>query len=446
MRKLVRAFIVICSSAFGFLNAQITISSSSMPASGDTIRYATASPAKIGTTWMARGGSQSWDFSKLTATGQGLYEYKSANKTPYAFYFFGQIGQKTADSLGGGPILFKNIYSFYTKSTSVFKTEGLGYSYSGIPLASKYTDEDEIYQFPLQYNDSDVSTFRFVFSIPGQSLFSFVQAGKRTNVVDAWGSIKTPYKTYSDVIRVMTFIDEVDTLVTQFTKFPIERKQVSYKFLATSEKIPVLEVVGTLSAKGVFTPTIINYRDKFTSTPGGNSGLAADFTVDRDTGTVNVDTFNFTNLTQPFAFTNAWKFTPAAGVRYVKGTSSSSANPSVVFANGGLYSVNLKATSGPLTGDTTINDMIFIGWGVGNKVIQRQFKVYPNPAKSKVYFEGHASVENIQILDVLGKVVSKEQFSYVVNNNVLQIDIASLPDGVYFVDVNNSVYRIIKQQ
>jgi len=43
-------------------------------------------------------------------------------------------------------------------------------------------------------------------------------------------------------------------------------------------------------------------------------------------------------------------------------------------------------------------------------------------------------------------VVSKEQFSYVVNNNVLQIDIASLPDGVYFVDVNNSVYRIVKQQ
>jgi hypothetical protein len=63
-----------------------------------------------------------------------------------------------------------------------------------------------------------------------------------------------------------------------------------------------------------------------------------------------------------------------------------------------------------------------------------------------VFFEGHSNVENIQIVDVLGKVVSKEQFSYVVNNNVLQIDIASLTDGVYFVDVNNSVYRIVKQQ
>ncbi len=351
MRKLARVIVVIVSAFFGSLNAQITISSSSMPASGDTLRYSTAAPLNIDSTWMTRGGNQNWDFSTLTPITQGLFEYKSANKTPYAFYFFGQIGQKTADSLGGGPFLFKNIYSFYTKSTSVFKTEGLGYSYSGIPLASKYTDEDEIYQFPLEYNDSDVSTFRFVFSIPGQNLFSFVQAGTRTNVVDAWGSIKTPYKTYSDVIRVMTLVDEVDTLVSQFTKFPIARKQLSYKFLATSEKIPVLEVVGILTPNGVFTPTIINYRDKYLASPNAS-----------------------------------------------------------------------------------------------NTVIQKQALVYPNPTKGKVFFEGYKAVDNLQILDVLGKVVSKEQFSYVLNNNVLQIDIASLPDGVYFIEVNNSVRRILKQQ
>jgi hypothetical protein len=108
--------------------------------------------------------------------------------------------------------------------------------------------------------------------------------------------------------------------------------------------------------------------------------------------------------------------------------------------------VNLKATSGPLSGDTTINDMIFIGWGVGNKNIVKNVKNYPNPAKSKVFFEGYNAVENIQIFDVLGKVVSKKQFSYAVSNNTVQVDIAALTDGVYFVEVNNSVYRIVKQQ
>ena len=446
MRKLGSIIAVMCFSSFQFLTAQITITSSSMPAAGDTLRYSTASPANIGTSWMAKGGSQSWDFSTLTSTGQGLYEYKSANKTPYAFYFFGQIGQKTADSLGGGPFVFKNIYSFYSKSSTVFKTEGLGYSYSGIPLASMYTDEDEIYQFPLQYNDSDVSKFRFVFSIPGQSLFTFVQAGTRTNVVDAWGSIKTPYKTYSDVIRVFTIVDEVDTLVSQFSKFPIARKQVSYKFLATSEKIPVLEIVGTLSAKGVFTPTVINYRDKYLSTAGGgNTGLVADFQVDKDTGTVNTDTFNFTNLTVPFALSNAWTFTPSAGVKYVKGTSASSANPSVVFGNGGLYSVKLKATAGPLTGDTTYNDLIFIGWGVGNKNITSNVKVYPNPCNGIMHVEGISQVGDFKVFDAIGKVIVSNKVSYLLKDNQLEVDLRKLPNAVYYINVNNTVLRVIKQ-
>ena len=90
--------------------------------------------------------------------------------------------------------------------------------------------------------------------------------------------------------------------------------------------------------------------------------------------------------------------------------------------------------------------MIFIGWGVGNKNIVKNVKNYPNPAKSKVFFEGYNAVENIQIMDALGKVVSEKQFSFVVSNNVLQVDIALLPDGVYFVELNNSVYRIVKQQ
>ena len=64
------------------LTAQITITSASMPAANDTIRYSTASPSGIGTSWKTKGGNQTWDFSTLTSTGQALNEYKSANKTP----------------------------------------------------------------------------------------------------------------------------------------------------------------------------------------------------------------------------------------------------------------------------------------------------------------------------------------------------------------------------
>jgi hypothetical protein len=439
MRKIQWFILAIWVVSFHALTAQITITSASMPAANDTIRYSTASPSGIGTSWKTKGGNQTWDFSTLTSTGQALNEYKSANKTPYAFYFFGQIGQKTADSLGGGPFLFKNIYSFYSKSTTVFKAEGLGYTISGIPLASMYSDEDEIYQFPLQYNDSDVSKFRFVFSIPGQTLFTFIQAGKRTNVVDAWGSIKTPYKTYNDAIRVFTIVDEVDTLATQFSKTPIPRKTVSYKWLATSEKIPVLEIIGTLSANGTFTPTVINYRDKYLANTNSN-GMVADFTVDKDTGTVVVDTFTFTNTTKPFSITNTWTFTPSMGVKFVSGTSATSRDVRVVFQlGGGLYTVNLKASAGILSDDTTYNDLIFIGWGLNSQEIHKVVNFYPNPTKDFIILEGQTSAKNATIFNSQGQVVK---------NGLVKdgkIDVRDLSSGIYYLKVESGVIQFIKQ-
>ena len=205
----------------------------------------------------------SWDFSAMTPQRQQLLNYLSATKTPYSFYFFGQIGQKTADTIGAGPITLTNVYSFYTNSSKVFKTEGIGYQYSGFPLASMYKDEDEIYQFPLNYGDKDTSTFNFKFSIPGD-LFALVQDGTRYNDADGWGTIKTPFKEYTNVLRLRTYVDEIDTVTSQFGRFPLPRKTLSYKWLSLSERIPVMEVSGTVNAiTGAFTPTQVRYRDGF---------------------------------------------------------------------------------------------------------------------------------------------------------------------------------------
>lgn len=243
--------------------AQPSITSSSMPKAGDTLRYSTASPISLPANFETGGANMSWDFSKMTPLTQTLNNYYSANKTPYGFYFFGQIGQKTADTIGAGPITLTNVYSFYTNSTKVFKAEGIGYKYSGFPLASMYKDDDEIYQFPLNYGDVDTSTFNFKFSIPGD-LFALVQNGKRVNNADGWGTIKTPFGEYKDVLRLKTIVDQIDTVISQFGKFPIPRKTLIYRWLSTSERIPVMEIQGTIVAQtGKFTPTQVRYRDGF---------------------------------------------------------------------------------------------------------------------------------------------------------------------------------------
>ena len=185
------------------------------------------------------------------------------------------MGEKIADTLGGGPLTFTNVHNFYSTTNSVYKAEGLGYSVTGIPLAANYTDDDEIYQFPLEYNDSDVSTFRFKFKVPGQQLITYIQQGTRTNVVDAYGSIKTPFKTYSDVIRVKTIMNQVDTIVSPLGKTGIPRPQVIYKWLAQGEVVPVLEIRGTQAIGGTFTPTEVFFRDSLKDTPNGGGNQNA---------------------------------------------------------------------------------------------------------------------------------------------------------------------------
>ncbi|MCC7298617.1 MAG: hypothetical protein IT244_09825, partial [Bacteroidia bacterium] len=363
---------------FSSANAQVQITSSSMPSSGDTVRYSTVNPTGLNLNLGQKGANQTWDYSALKSNGQDVYEYISANKTPYLFYFFNQIGQKTADSFGVGQFAFKNIYSFYTKNTSVFKAEGLGYSFSGVPLASNYTDEDEIYQFPLDYNDSDVSTFRFKFSIPGQSLFSVVQKGTRINKVDGWGSIKTPYKTYNSVLRVKVIIDEVDSILSSFGNVPFPRKQVIYRWLSADEKIPVLEIIGTETGN-TFTPAQIFFRDAFNGL-GNPLKPRASFTVSKTSGLVNIDTFSFTDRTAPFAQGFQWQFSPSAGVKYVKNTSATSRNPVVVFLDKGLYSVSLTASNTGGSDDTTAPNLISIEFPLSDNEVQNQLKMAPNPS------------------------------------------------------------------
>ena len=359
------------------LCAQITVGKSQMPAMNDTIRYSQSSIINVQTN-ISKKGSNSWDFSSLSPVSQDIYSYKNSLQTPYAFYFFNKVGLKTADSFGAGPIMLKNIYSFYNSSNTDFKALGLGYSFSGIPLAANYIDEDVIYKFPLTYGDSTTDDFNFLFSLPSGNLFSLRQKGSRTNIVDAYGSITTPYKTYPNTIRVKTIINEIDSLKTQFGAIPFPRNQVIYKWLSLDEKIPVLEITGNVTA-GVFIATQIRYRDQYSKTASSNL-IRSNFTVNKTLGRSNTDTFTFTTTTTPLAGQSNWQFTPST-FNFVNGTSASNANPQVVFTANGKYTVKLTSTVLTITDDTTATDLISITptGSVYHNIFSTQ--ITPNPSQ-----------------------------------------------------------------
>ncbi|MGL5890455.1 MAG: T9SS type A sorting domain-containing protein, partial [Bacteroidia bacterium] len=240
-------------------NAQITITQSDMPTANDTIRYCNADPTATFTP-TATGANYTWNFQNLTETSQGLYEYVNSISTPYLFYFFNKTGLKTIDTLGVGTFALTNIHTFFTSSSSVFKIEGLGYSYSSIPLANSYVDEDELYQFPLQFGDYDSSTYYFDYDLSQViSNVEYAQNGSRVNDVDGWGSLSIPNASYPNVLRVKTTIISHDTLIV--FGFPVitDRTTIEYRWLSNNEKIPVLEISGTMLGNN-YTVNTIKYR------------------------------------------------------------------------------------------------------------------------------------------------------------------------------------------
>ncbi len=259
--KKVNVIVIVSTFFFGKVHPQITITQADMPSANDTIRYSNAALNSITFNPNQTGSNYNWNFSSLTSNSQAIYQYKNSLNTSYFFYFINKTGLKTADSIGVSSIQLKNIYSFYTKNSTVFKNEGQGYSYNNIPLANSYIDDDEIYQFPLQYGDHDSSTYYFDYNLSAYTTYiDYAQNGSRVNDVDGWGSVTTPFATYSNVLRIKTTIYSHDTITVLGFPLITNRKTIEYKWLSKTEKIPVLEISGTLVGQ-TYSINSIKYRN-----------------------------------------------------------------------------------------------------------------------------------------------------------------------------------------
>jgi hypothetical protein len=274
MKTIFTLFSLLCVSLS--LKAQITITSANMPVVGDTCRYSSAVLSSMGN-YTATGVNYTWDFSTLDSTGQGMRKFVSSTTTPYAFYFFSpKYGEKTADSIPIPAIptttlnlTMKNIYSFYKKNgTSSFNAEGTGVSIMNIPIGStapNSSSEDKLYLFPLNYGNRDSTGFKF--STPSFTVVPFLykKQGYRITEVDGWGTITTPYGT-EQCLRVVTTQYSEDTITINqlpagFNTFGFPNYVRSYQWLTLTEKIPYLEVSGSVIF-GAFVPTQARYRDR----------------------------------------------------------------------------------------------------------------------------------------------------------------------------------------
>lgn len=389
------------------MSAQITITSADMPISGDTIRYSVGTLDTLSAqVYTQTDTNYVWDFSQLTANSQGLSEYVPVGATPYNGFFPGSYGLELVDTLNLAGQTITAVYDFYKNTATQFEATGRGMNFQGFPLATPYSDADEIYQFPLDYGDRDSSTFDFLTGIP--FVASYITTGYRINEVNGWGTVMTPYDTVS-CIRVVTDVvsmDSISILGQGGFSFPNHVREI--KWIANGEKIPMVQVSGTV-AFGAFVPTEIRYRDNYL---GLSNPFApnANFTADNRFPEQSMDTVTFTAIALPLP-TNSytWGFTPNT-VTYVNGTNNNSQNPEVVFDAPGTYDVYMYIGTDFGTDDTTKLDYITVATvGTSNLIEENALKVFPNPiteGQVNVAFNLKNTAQvDISLMDLQGRVV-----------------------------------------
>jgi hypothetical protein len=264
MNKLILTAVSVSAVSSAFGQAPITLGNTNMPGNGDTLRYTEVQVTSAGN-YTATGTNYNWDFSAVVPLNEGVRSFKSAASTPYFFLFMGasEFGEKIDDTLGAGPLVITNYYNFYRKTitpSNAFVADGVGLTFSSVPVPSYYTDKDELYIFPLTYPQYDSSTFRF--STPNSTLIPirYSKAGYRVTKVDGWGTVTTPYGT-ENCLRLVTTQYSRDTIRNNIIPFPIGFPNYvrSYQWLTLNSKIPYFEVSGNLTGNN-FTPSQARYR------------------------------------------------------------------------------------------------------------------------------------------------------------------------------------------
>lgn len=227
--------------------AQITISSSDMPAVGDTLRKSNSLDI-TGIDFTVTGAGYDWDFSELQPVFQTVDTFVSVSSVPflYQLVFFpgvvANVAQKytgiNLDTLVG--VSLTDPYRFFKNTSGFFTDVGFAFTINDIPVPLKFNSADVIYKFPLNFGHADSSVSGVSFGLPSVGYISIDR--KRVNVVDGWGTLTTSYGTF-DVLRLRSTVKETDSIYVDSLQFgtALNRNYVEYKWLGTGYGQPLLQ-------------------------------------------------------------------------------------------------------------------------------------------------------------------------------------------------------------
>lgn len=348
---LLRTITLIIISGLSRLQAQSVYNASDFAVAGDTfyITGASASALNFDTT----GNNINWDYSTLSGNTQRMLTWRMPNQTGFSIvqwpYLYNSANVNLS-STDGNTIMIGNLeYSepndFYLKNNNTLQQKASSYKIAigsqSFSVKNVYTTADTIFHFPLQSGNLDSSYAQFISSVG--NLYYRSAKIKRVNQVNGWGSVTTPYGTFTNSLRLESYLTEIDSIVVD-TLQPFVDTVYSreIKWLDASEAYPLLVVYQTRIG-GVYVTSKVEYLDN--QQYFQPNALFVFYPVSPFMG----DTVVFQNLsTNAYQFN--WDFSDASS-----GVNNTSAltNPEHVFANPGVYMVRLIAFNGALS-DTLV--------------------------------------------------------------------------------------------
>lgn len=261
--------------------SQITYNSTDFAAVNENYIVSSTSIGIADLDFVATGTNFNWNYSALEPANQETITYVNPTTTNYKntwcfqnFYFTNcnsqfnnsfNLAKKLGDGLSIQGYGVTNVFEHSKKDATSLKNKMLGATFTiggiSVPYTINYTVPDLVYSFPIGYNDNYTNSGSYSIDLNplGVDLL-YTNTFDRTNLVEGWGALTTPFGVFQNVLKMKTTLVENTSIVTQGQTTPTTVTTVSYKWFDTAYGIPVLEVSGLLLGS-VWTPTNASYID-----------------------------------------------------------------------------------------------------------------------------------------------------------------------------------------
>lgn len=298
-----------------------------------------------------------------TCMAAGGTSFACTNSCNTQWNDYSNLSKPTLDSINinsvqfsNGVDLLKNTGSALTQNLIAYTAEISGVS---IPLVIEYDSTDNIYAFPVTYGTSDSSEFGYAIDLNSYGIpLSYTTNRIRKNYVDGWGTLKTPYGTFANTVRLKTIINRADTIVLDTIKLGQGILQtIKYSWFAPGYGIPVFEAMGNIingmpvieTAQFYDTVRCLSPSPLFVYSP-------VEMYLSGSSDSVQVNFYNQSQNSNTFV----WDFGDATSG---SNNSSTLQNPLHFYHQPGTYAVQLIATNtvcNPVVSDTIVIPVVII--------------------------------------------------------------------------------------